>query len=80
VLSKSLENHRTNDKLSKIGGRILSKLASGNVESLVARMDASTATSEKEFLAGLLANLSLEEENAEKIVAAGGLWARVVRR
>jgi hypothetical protein len=76
VLSKSLENHRSNDKLSKLGGRILSKLASGNVESLVRRMDASTESPEKEFLAGLIANLSLEEENAEKIVSAGGALMR----
>ncbi len=76
MLSKSLENHRSNDKLSKLGGRILSKLASGNVESLVRRMDASTESPEKEFLAGLIANLSLEEENAEKIVSAGGALMR----
>lgn len=76
VLSTALENNRTNDKLCKVGGRILSKLASGNVESLVLRMDsATTAGPEKEFLAGLLANLALEEENAAKIVAAGGVGA-----
>jgi len=76
VLSTALESNRANDKLCKVGGRILSKLASGNVESLVLRMDsAATTAAEKEFLAGLLANLALEEENAAKIVAAGGVGA-----
>jgi hypothetical protein len=38
-------------------------------------METTKASSEKEFLAGLLANLALEEENAEKIVAHGGIPA-----
>ena len=76
VLSTAIENNRSNERMCKVGGRVLSKLASGNVESLVLRMDsAATGGAEKEFLAGLLANLALEEENVAKIVAAGGVGA-----
>ena len=75
VLSAALEANKSNERICKAGGKVLTKLASGNVGELVARMEAAKSTGEKEFLAGLLSNLALEEENAEKIVSAGGVSA-----
>ena len=62
-------------KAKGVGGRLLAKLASANVSELVAKMLAATAASEKEFMASLLANLALEAEYSERILASGGLGA-----
>jgi hypothetical protein len=74
VLSSALENSSI-ERITKIGGRLLSKLASGSVSDLIGRLETSTNAQEKEFLSGLLANLALEEENCEKILSAGGVPA-----
>jgi hypothetical protein len=76
VLSSALETNK-DQRVTKLGGRLLAKLASGSVSDLIGRMEATGAGKEKEFLAGLLANLALEEENADKIVASGGINALV---
>jgi hypothetical protein len=75
VLSSALENN-TDSRVQKIGGRLLSKLASGSVGDLVLRMRTSPSA-EKEFLASLLANLALEEENIAKILQSDGISAIV---
>lgn len=76
VLSVALEVHAANDKIAKAGGRLLSKLAAGNIPQLVAQLGSpGTPAAEKEFIAGLLANLALEEENAERIIGCGGIAA-----
>jgi hypothetical protein len=75
VLSSALENN-TDSRVQKIGGRLLSKLASGSVGDLVSRMRTSPSA-EKEFLASLLANLALEEENIAKIIQSDGISAIV---
>jgi len=74
-LTAALEVNRTNERVCKQGGRVLSKLASGNMTELVTRMEGTTSGTEREFLSGLLANLALEEENADKIVRSGGVKA-----
>jgi len=75
LISQALEVHAPNTKLCKLGGRILNKLARGNVEGLIRRMEACTDDAERDFLASLLANLALEDDAAEKILAAGGVNA-----
>ena len=75
LVSEALEVHEPNTKVCKIGGRILNKLARGNVEGLIRRMEGCTDDKERDFLASLLANLALEDDAAEKIVAAGGIPA-----
>jgi len=75
ALTTALEANKTNDRICKAGGRVLSKLASGNVAELVTSMNTAKTPAEKEFYSGLLANLALEEENAEKIVRSGGVSA-----
>lgn len=74
VLSSALESN-VSEKVTKVGGRLLTKLASGSVSDLIGRMETSTNSQEKEFLAGLLANLALEEENNDKILSSGGVPA-----
>ena len=76
VLSAALEAN-TEPRVQKVGGRLLSKLASGSVSDLIIKLDTTTIASEKEFLASLLANLALEEENCSKIVQSGGIAAIV---
>ena len=73
VLSAALDSHKTKEKACKIGGRVLTKLASGNVKELITQMESASTESERDFLSQLLANLALEEDNAEKIVKAGGV-------
>lgn len=51
VLSSALETV-TNERLTKVGGRLLTKLASGSVSDLIGRLEMSHNNSEKEFLAG----------------------------
>jgi hypothetical protein len=75
LISQALEVHAANTRLCKLGGRILNKLARGNVEGLIRRMEACTGHAERDFLASLLANLALEDDAAEKILAAGGVNA-----
>jgi hypothetical protein len=75
VLSQSLEIHSKNERLCKAGGRLLTKLAAGNVGELIERMNSTTDPKQKEFLASMLANLAIEEETAERIVASGGVSA-----
>jgi len=75
VLSTALEANKANDRVCKAGGKVLTRLAAGNVGDLVTRMTASGSVAETEFLSGLLSNLALEEESAEKIVSAGGVSA-----
>lgn len=72
LLCEALDIHKDNLKVCKIGGRVLSKLASGNVSDLIARLQGSKGE-ERAFLTQLLANLALEEDNADKIVKAGGV-------
>ena len=75
VLSNALETNSTESRVTKIGGRLLTKLASGSVSDLIGRMESTSVPAEKEFLACLLANLALEEENSEKIITGGGIPA-----
>ena len=73
VLSDCLATNRNSERICKVGGRLLSKLAASSVGDLIAKLEApSTTSAERDFLAGLLANLAIEEENADKIVANGG--------
>jgi hypothetical protein len=76
VLSAALEAN-PEPRVQKVGGRLLSKLASGSVSDLIIKLDSTTVASEKEFLSSLLANLALEEENCSKIVQSGGIAAIV---
>ena len=76
ILSAALEAN-TEVRVQKVGGRLLSKLASGSVSDLIYRLRSSGDLKEKEFLSGLLANLALEEENASKILEGGGITAIV---
>jgi hypothetical protein len=76
VLSAALEAN-TEPRVQKVGGRLLSKLASGSVSDLIIKFDSTAVASEKEFLSSLLANLALEEENCSKIVQSGGVAAIV---
>ena len=71
VISRLAED----SKAKGVGGRLLAKLASANVSELVAKMLAAGEASEKEFMASLLANLALEAEYSERILASGGLSA-----
>lgn len=72
-LCQALNKHKEKELACKIGGRALTKLAAGNVKELIGQMESTDDPSEREFLAQLLANLALEEDNAEKIVKCGGV-------
>ena len=73
ALSSALEVHSKNERLCKVGGRLLTKLAAGNVPDLVKQMKSASDPKQKAFLSSLLANLALEEETAERIVESGGV-------
>ncbi|CAE7939349.1 KINUB, partial [Symbiodinium sp. KB8] len=68
----ALDRYPALEKVAKSGGRVLTKLAAGNVEDLIKRME-TASPEEKAFLSQLLANLALEDENVEQIVEAGGI-------
>ena len=74
VLCSSLARLPSDSKLAKSGGRLIAKLASGDVGSLVSRM-LSAPASEKEFFASLVASLAMEAEFSEKLLASGSLPA-----
>lgn len=77
-IADAIENHRSSDRIAKMGGRALSRLASSNIEELVKQMDDSSATDKsRQFVSTLIANLATDEENVEKIVASGGLGVLV---
>lgn len=75
ALSTALEVHARNDRICKVGGRLLNKMAAGNVPELIEQMNKSTDPKQKAFLSSLLGNLALEEETAERIVESGGVKA-----
>ena len=72
-LCVALNVHKDKELACKIGSRALTKLAAGNVKELIGQLEGTTDPAEREFLAQLLANLALEEDNAEKIVKCGGV-------
>ncbi|KAA0148584.1 hypothetical protein FNF31_07374 [Cafeteria roenbergensis] len=72
-LSAALEVHSKNDRLCNLGGRLLTKLAAGNVPDLVRQMKTCEDPKQRASLSALLANLALEEETAERIVESGGV-------
>lgn len=75
-IARVSEIFQANERVSKIGGRVLTKLASGNVSELLRELkDPSTSKSKQEFLSLLLSNLATEEDNVERIVEEGGVSA-----
>lgn len=72
-LSAALEVHNKNERLCNLGGRLLTKLAAGNVPDLVRQMKTCEDPKQRASLSALLANLALEEETAERIVESGGV-------
>lgn len=73
VLVTALESSK-DAKVTKLGGRILAKLASGSVSDLVVQLESGQNT---DFVTALLANLAMDEENADRISSAGGLPALI---
>lgn len=76
-LCDAIEKQKDNVTICRIGGRALGKLASGEVGGLVARMNKAQSSKERMFYSSLLANLAMEEDNADKIVKAGGVGALI---
>ena len=77
VLCSMLARQAEDSKVAKVGGRVLAKLASESVTEVVAKMQSAASAEEREFMASLVANLSLNEEYSERILANGGLGALV---
>lgn len=77
VLCTVLAAQAEDSKVAKLGGRVLAKLASTSVSDVVAKMQGAAKPEEREFMANLLANLSLNEEYSELILENGGLRALV---
>lgn len=76
-ISISLVPHNSSIMVNQVGGRLLSKLSKGNFSGIIDEMDKTQDVARKETLSNLLANLAVEEDNAEKICDSGGLNALV---
>ncbi len=77
LVSVAVKNYHEHEDVCRIGGRLLTKLAAGSIESLVRKLEAATDAEDRQYLSGLLANLALEEEAAEQIIAVGGSQALI---
>jgi len=77
LVSTALKSFKDNEDVCRVGGRLLTKLAAGSIESLVRKLEQATDPEERQYLSSLLANLALEEEAAEKIIAVGGSQALI---
>lgn len=76
-ISAALASIKGSEAAHRIGGRLLTKLAAGNIAELVRQLKDTSDVAESEYLSKLLANLAMEDETAEKIVASGGTAALV---
>ncbi|KAA0148343.1 hypothetical protein FNF29_06730 [Cafeteria roenbergensis] len=73
-IATAIEKNRSSDRIAKMGGRALGRLASSNVGDLIRQMDdPGTSDKQRQFVSTLIANLASEEENVEKIIKSGGL-------
>jgi hypothetical protein len=74
AIAGALDHHSSNDRVAKVGGRALSRLAASNVEELVRQIsDPHASDKQKQLVSSLLANLATDEENVDKIINSGGL-------
>lgn len=77
-LANAMDLYKSNDRVCKAGGRVLGKLASGNVAQLVTQMqNPATSTDQRDFLAVLLSSLATEDDAASKIISCGGVPALI---
>eukprot|EP00516_Mucochytrium_quahogii_P000838 CAMPEP_0203744552 /NCGR_PEP_ID=MMETSP0098-20131031/584_1 /ASSEMBLY_ACC=CAM_ASM_000208 /TAXON_ID=96639 /ORGANISM=" , Strain NY0313808BC1" /LENGTH=2433 /DNA_ID=CAMNT_0050632097 /DNA_START=311 /DNA_END=7609 /DNA_ORIENTATION=- len=74
ALVHQLEAHADNEALLRQGGRLLAKVAAGDLEGAIEKLKRGGLSDKaREFTIALLANLALQPENIEKIVAQGGV-------
>lgn len=75
ALVAQLEKHSDNEYLLNVGGRLLAKIADADIEDTIKKLGGKLSDGVRQHLVGLLANLALQPENVEKIVANGGIEA-----
>eukprot|EP01029_Cantina_marsupialis_P003806 TRINITY_DN1382_c0_g4_i1.p1 TRINITY_DN1382_c0_g4~~TRINITY_DN1382_c0_g4_i1.p1 ORF type:complete len:2462 (-),score=857.02 TRINITY_DN1382_c0_g4_i1:404-7789(-) len=75
-----LETQHDNSSATRAGGRLLSKLAAGELENVLKDIRAGNIPQNKlQVTVGLLSNLALNEDHADAIVAGGGVKVLVDR-
>eukprot|EP00924_Labyrinthula_sp_SR-Ha-C_P013010 augustus_masked-scaffold_12-processed-gene-6.50-mRNA-1 protein AED:1.00 eAED:1.00 QI:0/-1/0/0/-1/1/1/0/2406 len=76
ALVAQLDAHSDNEDLLRAGGRLLAKLASEDIASIIQRLGMKNLNpATRQHLIGLLSNLALQPENVDKILKLGGLEA-----
>ena len=78
VLVRQLEKHTDNEVVLRAGGRLLAKIAEGDLEETIKRLNAGNLSDKaKELAVALISNLALQPENIEEIMKKGGIVALV---
>lgn len=78
VLVRQLEKHTDNEVVLRAGGRLLAKIAEGDLEETIKRLNAGNLSDKaKELAVALISNLALQPENIEEIIKKGGIQALV---
>lgn len=72
ILVSQLEAHTDNEVILRAGGRLLAKIAEGDLEETIRRLNAGNLSDKaKELAVALISNLALQPENIDKIINEG---------
>jgi hypothetical protein len=76
ALVQILDNFSGKDDVLRVGGKLLSKVASDQLEETLANLS-SASPEQRERMLGLISHLALDGDNAENIMASGGIGSLI---